>query len=207
MTSAPAMACPRRWRVCRRKPFGCAANMNAALIPDGITTDQALMMTDALATAWFGARNADIAPSTRVAIVGRGPIGLMAVDCAFIKGADRAFAIDPVSARRDLARAAGAVALYPSSPCILLRIYGHPLLCKVFLIMCRSDWLLPSIRPERQWLGLGEIRPSISHHIIELKVQCASRARRRRSPTGPATMFRLPSQSRSKARYATPITR
>jgi threonine dehydrogenase-like Zn-dependent dehydrogenase len=34
--------------------------------------DQALMMTDALATAWFGARNADIRPGSSVAVIGLG---------------------------------------------------------------------------------------------------------------------------------------
>ena len=45
--------------------------------------------------------------------------------------------------------------------------------------------------------GPGEIRPSMSHHIVELEVRCASRADRRRLPTGHATMFKLPSQSQS----------
>ena len=49
-------------------------------IPDGITADQALMMTDALATAWFGARNADIQRGSTVAVVGLGPIGLLAAE-------------------------------------------------------------------------------------------------------------------------------
>src|SRR5215204_1449607 len=51
------------------------------------------------------------------------------------------------------------------------------------------SWLLPSIRPFMTTLssGLGEIHPSKSHHIVELKARCANRDDRRRSPTGPAT--------------------
>ena len=64
-----------------------AADFNAALIPEGISADQALMMTDSLATAWFGARNADITSGKTVAVVGLGPIGLMAVESAFVMGA------------------------------------------------------------------------------------------------------------------------
>ena len=89
-----------------------AADSNAMKIPDGISRDQALMMTDALATAWFGARNADIRPGSSVAVIGLGPIGLMAVDSAFVMGAHVVFAIDPIAERRALAAESGAIALH-----------------------------------------------------------------------------------------------
>lgn len=85
-----------------------AADFNVAKIPEGVTADQALMMTDSLATAWFGARNADIKRGGTVAVVGLGPIGLMAVESAFVMGAARVFAIDLVEGRRKLARDLGA---------------------------------------------------------------------------------------------------
>lgn len=84
-----------------------AADFNAQKIPDGITADQALMMTDALATAWFGARNADIQRGSTVAVVGLGPIGLLAAEAAFIMGAARVFGIDLVEDRRAAGRAIG----------------------------------------------------------------------------------------------------
>lgn len=90
-----------------------AADMNAWKIPEGISGEQALMLTDAMATAWFGARNADIRPGSSVAVVGLGPIGLMAVESAFVMGAGVVYAIDPVPERRALAEAAGAIALHP----------------------------------------------------------------------------------------------
>lgn len=71
------------------------------------------MMTDALATAWFGARNADITPGASVAVIGLGPIGLMAVDSAFVMGAHVVYAIDPIAERRAMAEASGAIALHP----------------------------------------------------------------------------------------------
>jgi 2-desacetyl-2-hydroxyethyl bacteriochlorophyllide A dehydrogenase len=90
-----------------------AADMNAVAVPEGISMDQALMMTDALATAWFGARNADIRPGSSVAVIGLGPIGLMAVDSAWVMGAHVVYAIDPVPERRALAEQSGAIALHP----------------------------------------------------------------------------------------------
>jgi 2-desacetyl-2-hydroxyethyl bacteriochlorophyllide A dehydrogenase len=90
-----------------------AADMNAVPVPDGVSMEQALMMTDALATAWFGARQADIKPGSSVAVIGLGPIGLMAVDSAFVMGAHVVYAIDPIAERRALAEASGAIALHP----------------------------------------------------------------------------------------------
>lgn len=90
-----------------------AADMNAVKIPEGISEDQALMMTDAMATAWFGARQADIKPGSSVAVIGLGPIGLMAVESAYVMGARVVYAIDPVPERRKLASKAGAIALNP----------------------------------------------------------------------------------------------
>ncbi|NBB16470.1 alcohol dehydrogenase catalytic domain-containing protein [Caulobacter sp. SLTY] len=90
-----------------------AGDFNAALIPEGITEDQALLMTDGMATAWYGARNADISSGKTAAVVGLGPIGLMAVEQAFVLGAARVFAIDPVAERRAIAETLGATALHP----------------------------------------------------------------------------------------------
>jgi threonine dehydrogenase-like Zn-dependent dehydrogenase len=66
-----------------------AADFNAAPIPEGLTADQALMLTDNLPTAWFGLRNAEVGPGDTVVVVGLGPIGLMAVEGAFVLGAAR----------------------------------------------------------------------------------------------------------------------
>lgn len=90
-----------------------AADVNAVLIPEGVSEEQALMMTDALATAWFGTRNADVVPGSSVVVIGLGPIGLLAVESAFIMGANIVYAIDPIVERRALAEKAGAIALHP----------------------------------------------------------------------------------------------
>jgi threonine dehydrogenase-like Zn-dependent dehydrogenase len=92
-----------------------AGDFNTAPIPDGLTADQALMLTDNLPTAWFGCRNAGIGPGQSVAVVGLGPIGLMAVEGAFVLGAARVFAIDLVPERRAIAASLGAIALDPAT--------------------------------------------------------------------------------------------
>ncbi|WP_150305187.1 alcohol dehydrogenase catalytic domain-containing protein [Pseudomonas saliphila] len=92
-----------------------AADVNARLIPEGISVEQAIMLTDNLPTAWFGCINAGIRPGDTVVIVGLGPIGLMAVESAFVLGASQVFAIDLVPERRQIAASLGATPLEPAT--------------------------------------------------------------------------------------------
>lgn len=89
------------------------ADRTLHVIPEGVTDEQAVLLTDALATAHFGVGRADIAPGDRVAIVGLGPIGLLGVELAFVRGASAVIAIDPVEGRRHHAEGLGATSVAP----------------------------------------------------------------------------------------------
>lgn len=102
-----------------------AADFNAARVPEGISLEQAVMLTDNLPTAWFGCLNADIKPGDTVAVIGLGPIGLMAVESAFLFGASRVFAIDLIAERRHIATKLGAIPLDPSSAVEEIRDATH----------------------------------------------------------------------------------
>jgi len=80
---------------------------------DDLTDEQALLMTDAMATAQFGINCCDIAPGDIVVISGLGPIGLIGIELAYIQGASKVYAIDPVKTRRDHAEKLGAIVLEP----------------------------------------------------------------------------------------------
>lgn len=85
-----------------------AADGNLVLIPEGVGDDAALVLTDNAPTAWYGARRARIQPGDTVAVIGLGPVGLMAVVAAHVMGAGRVLAIDLVAERRAAAVALGA---------------------------------------------------------------------------------------------------
>ena len=89
------------------------ADLTLMKIPDGISTAQAVLLTDALATANFGIGRADITPGDVVCIVGLGPIGLLGIELAFARGASQVFAVDPVVTRRQHGEALGAIAFTP----------------------------------------------------------------------------------------------
>ena len=85
-----------------------AADGNLVRIPDGVSDDAALVLTDNAPTAWYGARRARIQPGDVVAVIGLGPVGIMSVLSAQIMGASRVLAVDLVAERRAAAAALGA---------------------------------------------------------------------------------------------------
>ncbi len=84
-----------------RVPF---ADVGPALIPDDIADEDALMMTDALSTGYFGAQLGDIVEGDTVIVFGAGPVGLYAAKSSWLMGAGRVIVIDHLDYRLDLAR-------------------------------------------------------------------------------------------------------
>jgi threonine dehydrogenase-like Zn-dependent dehydrogenase len=69
------------------------ADMNLAALPDRITLEQACMMPDMMTTGFHGAELADVQFGAVVAVIGIGPVGLMAVAASALRGAGRIFAV------------------------------------------------------------------------------------------------------------------
>src|SRR5437870_11167105 len=78
-------------------------------IPAGMTDEQAIFVGDILATGFFGAERAEIRPGDVVAVVGAGPVGLMATMCAQLFGPSRTFVIDMVESRLEIAQELGGI--------------------------------------------------------------------------------------------------
>ncbi len=88
-----------------RIPF---ANVGMVRLPEEVTDDQAILLSDIAPTGFFGADIAEITPGDTVAVFGCGPVGLFALVSARLLGAGRVFAIDTVPSRLEMARAQGA---------------------------------------------------------------------------------------------------
>ena len=80
------------------------ADVGPLKVPDGLRDDQVLFLTDILPTGYQAALNCDIEPGDTVAVWGCGPVGLFAIQSAFVLGAERVIAIDRVPERLELAR-------------------------------------------------------------------------------------------------------
>jgi alcohol dehydrogenase len=85
------------------------ADHTLEVIPEGMTDEQAIFVGDILSTAYFGAERAEIKPGDTVAVIGAGPVGLLAVMAAQLFGPARIYAVDMVDARLEVAQELGAV--------------------------------------------------------------------------------------------------
>jgi len=85
------------------------ADFGALKVPDTLTDDQVLFLSDILPTGYMGAEMCDLDPSKVVAVWGAGPVGQMAIASARLLGAERVIAIDRFDYRLEMAiRKAGA---------------------------------------------------------------------------------------------------
>lgn len=87
-----------------------AADFQLLAVPDGVTDDAALLLTDNLGTGWAAVARADVGAGDTVVVLGLGAVGQCVVRCAVAVGA-RVLAHDPVPGRRAMAAAAGATTL------------------------------------------------------------------------------------------------
>jgi threonine dehydrogenase-like Zn-dependent dehydrogenase len=84
------------------------ADVGPIKIPDEVSDEQALFLSDIFPTGYMAAENAQIEDGDTVAIWGCGPVGQFAIRSAFMMGAGRVIAIDEVSERLAMAEAGGA---------------------------------------------------------------------------------------------------
>ena len=84
------------------------ADVGPIKIPDSVTDEQALFLSDIFPTGYMAAENAQIEDGDTVAIWGCGPVGQFAIRSALMMGAGRVIAIDEVPERLAMAEAGGA---------------------------------------------------------------------------------------------------
>jgi len=84
------------------------ADVGTIIVPEQLTDEQALFLSDIFPTGWMAAVNCDIKPGDTVAVWGCGPVGQFAIKSAFMQGAGRVIAIDRLQYRLDLAAKSGA---------------------------------------------------------------------------------------------------
>ncbi|MGJ1194068.1 MULTISPECIES: zinc-dependent alcohol dehydrogenase [Sphingobacterium] len=85
------------------------ADISPRIIPEHLTDEQALFLTDIFPTGWSAIDWANLKGGETVAIFGSGPVGLMAQKAAWLNGAGRVIAIDPLDYRLEKAKAVNNV--------------------------------------------------------------------------------------------------
>jgi len=84
-----------------RVPF---ADVGPSHLPDWMDDEDAVLLTDAVATGYFGAQLGDIHEGDVVVVFGAGPVGLSAAASAWFMGAGRVIVIDHLEYRLEKAR-------------------------------------------------------------------------------------------------------
>lgn len=88
-----------------RIPYG---NVGPVKIPDGVSDDDAILLSDIFTTAYYGADMASIRPGHTVVVLGCGPVGQFAIASAKLFDAGRIIAVDCNPSRLEAARRQGA---------------------------------------------------------------------------------------------------
>ncbi len=87
------------------------ANVGLVKLPEEVSDDQAILISDVFPTGYFGADIAKIHDGSTVAVFGCGPVGQFAIASSFLMGAARVFAVDAIESRLEMARKQGAEAI------------------------------------------------------------------------------------------------
>ena len=88
--SSATRTCSAATRAVRRSTPACRSPTSArSRLPDGLTDEQVLFLSDIFPTGYMAAENCDIEPGDTVAVWGCGPVGQFAIRSAFLLGAER----------------------------------------------------------------------------------------------------------------------
>ena len=133
-----------------------AADFQLLKMPEGISTEQALLLTDNLATGWAAAQRADIPFGGTVAVIGLGAVGLCALRSALFQGAATVFAVDRVDGRLERAAQWGATPVKaPAVEAILAATGGRGADAVIDAVATDASLTdaLNAVRPGRHRLG------------------------------------------------------
>ena len=87
------------------------ADVGPIKIPESVTDDQALFLSDIFPTGYMGAEFCNIKGGETIVVFGCGPVAQFSIRSAFMLGAERVIAVDTVPERLRMAEAAGAITI------------------------------------------------------------------------------------------------
>jgi threonine dehydrogenase-like Zn-dependent dehydrogenase len=95
------------------------ADLSLGALPDAVSDEAGVFLADILPTGYGAVARAGVGAGDLVAVLGCGPVGLMAIMCALHAGAT-VIGVDAVPGRRDLAASLGAISVAPEEALALV---------------------------------------------------------------------------------------
>jgi len=153
------------------------ADFNLLALPQGTEYERDFtMLSDIFPTAYFGTDLAGVSPGDTVVVYGAGPVGLLAVHSAWLRGAARVFCVDMHGDRLSIAEKFGAtpVSIAAGDPAeqVLDSTRGAGADCGVEAVGYQAhepsgqerpelvlDWLVRSVRPTGRLGVIGVYLP------------------------------------------------
>lgn len=80
------------------------ANVGPTIVPENLTDEQVLFLTDILPTSYWGVENGGVKKDDTVVVLGCGPVGLLSMKWAAFHGAKRIIAVDYIDYRLEHAK-------------------------------------------------------------------------------------------------------
>jgi len=87
-----------------RVPF---ADVGPMRVPESLSDEEVLFLTDIFPTGYMAAENCDIQPGDTIAVWGCGPVGQFCIKSAYLLGAERVIALDKIPERLRMAETHG----------------------------------------------------------------------------------------------------
>ena len=87
------------------------ADVGPIKVPEGLSDEQVLFLSDIFPTGYMGAEFCDIKGGETIVVFGCGPVAQFSIRSAFMLGAERVIAVDTVPERLALAAKAGAITI------------------------------------------------------------------------------------------------
>jgi threonine dehydrogenase-like Zn-dependent dehydrogenase len=101
------------------------ADVGPIKVPDGLSDEQVLFLSDIFPTGYVGAEMCKIQRGQTIAVFGCGPVGQLAIRSCFLLGARQVIAIDTIPERLALARKSGAETLDFTDEDLQEKILAH----------------------------------------------------------------------------------
>jgi alcohol dehydrogenase len=123
-------------------------------IPDHLTDEDVILLTDNMVTGYTGAEWGNIQPGDTVVVYGCGVVGLCAQIAARLFGAGRVFAVDRLPHRLEIAKRLGSIPIDASSedPPARVRqetgLFGAPVVIEAVGARATLEMAFQSVRPQ-----------------------------------------------------------
>ncbi|MEJ2165576.1 MAG: alcohol dehydrogenase catalytic domain-containing protein [Desulfobacterales bacterium] len=153
--------------------YAVAPEKVAFCLPQGLSYEEGSLFEPA-GVAMRGIDEARIASGDLVAVIGCGPIGLIAIRMAQLCGAAQVIGIDINEFRLDMARRFGAVALNPKTDDIAKQVGkiagrrgGADVVLEISGAPAAYEFLFDMLRPEGRVVTVGHVAEPVSIHIAK----------------------------------------